>query len=395
MRGLRFLNFTFLVVAACGMLEKSTAPTWSTPKKTPLAAVPASSTKNFRIVRGGAEAGSIRTSQQQALPPFLRLSYVVKVLAFAIGPMAARFILLTPDEPPSKEVLAFAAAWALNNLCVAVPGRYDGIVDASPVTKDTANLFTPQGWAFIIWAPIFIGEFFSMLYFTLDASSSATELAAKAAPWWVAAALAQCGWCATFRPSLGPKLLWVPTLLLGATAGLLGKSHQAILDFATTSTTAAAVNGGGDTSAIGGGTGYPFGGLTLLQQAVVRVPITLHFAWITCATLVNLNKWLALNGNAVSLGVRTAAAFGSVGAALALAAYVAVTTKDPLFPAVVAWALAAVAADGSSRARGVVSKKLLGALKATYTAGAAVAAALSAGTAFYIWAKKVGFYVEF
>ena len=62
--------------------------------------------------------------------------------------------------------MLLAVAWVGNNLAVRVPGRYDGRSlmekEARP-TAETANLFTPSGWAFVIWAPIFLGEWLMML----------------------------------------------------------------------------------------------------------------------------------------------------------------------------------------------------------------------------------------
>ena len=53
------------------------------------------------------------------------------------------------------------------------------------------------------------------------------------------------------------------------------------------------------------------------------------------------------------------ASHSSVAAAVAVATYVSATTGDPIFPAVVAWALVAVAADGSKAARGLVADEVL------------------------------------
>ena len=98
---------------------------------------------------------------------------------------------------------------------------------AEKPTAATANLFTPSGWAFAIWGPIFLGEWLMMLYLT-NVPSAAT-LGAAAAPGWCAATAAQVAWCAAFRPSVcGPSMLWVPAALLAATGVGLGVAHRAI-----------------------------------------------------------------------------------------------------------------------------------------------------------------------
>ena len=73
--------------------------------------------------------------------------------------------------------------------------------------------------------------------------------------------------------------------------------------------------------------------------------MALHFGWISAASLVNLNNWLARA--AAPLRTRELVSLGSVGTAVVAAAYVTYSTRDPIFAAVIAWALAAVAADGS------------------------------------------------
>ena len=45
---------------------------------------------------------------------------------------------------------------------------------------------------------------------------------------------------------------------------------------------------------------YAVGGhveLGFASSLLVRLPITLHFGWISCATLVNFNNWMSNNGS--------------------------------------------------------------------------------------------------
>ena len=130
-------------------------------------------------------------------------------------------------------------------------------MEAEKPTAATANLFTPSGWAFAIWGPIFLGEWLMMLYLTNVPAAAA--LGAAAAPGWCAATAAQVAWCAAFRPSVcGPSTLWVPAALLAATGVGLGVSHRAIRH----------------------------AGHSGAANALVRWPVALHFGWITAASLV-------------------------------------------------------------------------------------------------------------
>eukprot|EP00966_Prymnesium_polylepis_P088604 2050486-Prymnesium_polylepis.1 len=260
--------------------------------------------------------------------------------------------------PESWQMLV-AAAWVGNMVAVMVPGRYDGqrAMASEKPTAATANLFSPAGYAFIIWAPIFLGELLMMLYLTNI--PAAASVGRAAAPGWCAATLSQILWCAAFRPSLcGPSLLWLPSLLLASTGALLGVSHRAIR--AT--------------------------GRTLLDNAFVRVPVALHFGWITAASLVNLNNWLARKGT--SLAAKEVSAHDSVLVAVAAAAYVSATTGDPIFAGVITWALSWVAYDGGRAVRGLVDDRVLDRIQLGAQAGAGTAGALLVASAAGLVAKQ-------
>lgn len=265
---------------------------------------------------------------------------MAKVLAAAVIPYVLR---CTFDAVrgggiafPAVWQSAFASMWALNTIAIAVPGRFDGQVKTtleggSPVVR----FFTPAGWAFAIWGPIFIGEFLAMVYLTAFAVSppmgagqvsglqsmlATSKLGSSVAPLWCSAIAAQVAWCATFRPQIGVANLWISTLCLAATAVLLGVAHRGLCGLAVS------------------------GALGFVSNVLVRVPITLHFAWITCATLVNMNKWLSLNGS--SRRLKLVAAYLSVLVAVIATAYVSSTTGDPIFAFVAFWSLSAVFVEG-------------------------------------------------
>ncbi len=287
-------------------------------------------------------------------------SYRAKIVTVALLPALARAALASAGRgvAPAPWQLALAASWAANMIAVAVPGRYDGQAKggksgAKPpkLTALSANLFTPAGWAFAIWAPIFAGEALMMLLITSASAPVAPQLYAlgrAVAPGWCAGIAAQVAWCWAFRPAVcGPTRLWAPAGLLGLGALGLGAAHSALRALAL------------PPPAIG--------------DALVRWPIVLHFGWLTAASLVNANNWLARRGTEVRVKAGVAAA--SVAAAVLAAALVVATTGDALYAFVVCWALAAVAADGGREARGVVDDKVLDRTRAIATGGAAVTAA--------------------
>jgi hypothetical protein len=304
----------------------------------------------------------LRVLALSVVPTLLRLSYALLTRPSIVVPADAPesllqslgFLAASTAPPPVASPLPYptawqaflALAWAANNIAVAIPGRYDGrsAMAAERLTAATANLFTPSGWAFIIWAPIFFGEMLMMLYLT----SVKTTLGAAVAPGWCGAALCQSAWCLSFRPSVcGYSLLWVPSILLAATGVFLGVAHDAIRK----------------------------AGYGRLGNVLVRWPVTLHYGWITAATLVNTNNWISRTSG--SLRVKEATAHASVLAAVCVAACVSKVTADPIFSGVIAWALAAVAVDGSRAARGLVDDRILDRVRWSARIGGTLAAALS------------------
>jgi len=346
---------------------------WPTARREPALLMPS----RLHSLRGGATATPAQSKKAQPKDPALTLKLASYVIAWAVVPTLLRLayaastlpapapepaltmlqrigwaaaptaLQATPLPFPQRWQVELAAAWVANNLAVRVPGRYDGqtAMAAEKPTAATANLFTPSGWAFIIWAPIFMGEFLMMLYLTNVPAPSA--VGAAIARGWVSAAVAQSAWCAAFRPSVcGPAALWLPALLLATTGGCLGVAHRALR----------ATRHGP------------------LANALVRWPIVLHFGWICAAALVNLNNWLARIG--APLALKEATAYASVVAAVGVATYVTVTTRDPVFAAVIAWALAAVVSDGAKNARGLVDDAVLDRVRLAARLGCAAAVLL-------------------
>lgn len=90
------------------------------------------------------------------------------------------------------------------------------------------------------------------------------------------------------------------------------------------------------------------------QYITYFLPIALHFGWVTAASLVNLNGAVSMNVNASEKLVAYTGHL-SVLVASALGASVSLKLGDPVFGAVIAWALAAVA--DSMKQRITTSKK--------------------------------------
>jgi hypothetical protein len=253
-------------------------------------------------------------------------------------------------------------AFAVNVVSVSVPGRVDGemaetakkagmaakraakMATKQENTTDTntthettpeagiprahwsRGLFSPAGWAFAIWGPIFVGEsaFASMAAVPGVAVSNpvASAMLAHAAPWFACACLLQSLWCVSFRPwAKRPRHFWLPAFLLSAEAVALRGAHNALLFAAASSPP-----------------------LSIGTYLCCHLPVAMHFGWITCASLVSLNSWVAVARWAP--GAKLTLAFASTLFATTAAAFVSVTTGDPVVSFVVAWALAAVAVDG-------------------------------------------------
>jgi hypothetical protein len=253
---------------------------------------------------------------------------------------------LTSKKVKAAVILAFA----VNCWTVQIPGRLDGQVaeamtngtmPAEPGSEASARLLpatgvsyiTPAGWAFTIWAPIFLGE---MLFCVIMPGVQLTramgpvgETVEAFLPYWVSANLYQSMWCYAFRPFfhtkpakkvLGP---FVSAIFLGMTAWSLGKVNMVLAKKSSS--------------------------LSTVQQ-LMFVPMTMHFGWTTAATLVNVNGAIAnyaVPGNANLYRV----ACVSIIVALTISVVIGLRRCNKTYPFVIAWALFAVADGMSARIR--------------------------------------------
>ena len=192
--------------------------------------------------------------------------------------------------------LASAAAFAANVVFVSLPGRFDGDEEALQDGRfpwDT--LFAPAGYAFSIWAIVFIGEAVGVVYNlrmnnereqSKNSKASSANIKVEqgtsgeivppsvgaAAPAWCAANLAQCLWCLAFRP-WALERLWLSSAMLATTAVCLCASQVRL--------------GGGLFTICTRPDDTP-----VRTASIVTVPRSLHLGWVTAATLVNINAWV-------------------------------------------------------------------------------------------------------
>jgi hypothetical protein len=251
-----------------------------------------------------------------------------------------------------------ALGFGINCATVSVDGRLDGAQDASmrqgnlypdanktTKGKGSLNLYlrardrslvTPSGWAFTIWGPIYLGETIFCLSQSINTTGLTAILPHVTAP-FVAANLFQSLWCASFRPESfnGTWTTFLSPAMLAGTAFSL--SHVNVI---------AASNW-------------------------LLVPLSMHFGWVTAATLVNLNSSLAASHDSETLAI----ASGHASAVLATAFGVGITLahSTPAYGLTIAWALSACATgvtQSDTNAARIVQKYLC-------FAGAAMCAATS------------------
>jgi len=229
-------------------------------------------------------------------------------------------------------------SYGLNVYSVSQPGRIDGeqarnMTEAKEKGENEMAVFSPDqgrtlvapsGWAFIIWAPIYLGELalVAAQFFVPEASAMASILKKISIPFSFAN-IFQSLWCASFRPKYKGTSAYISTAMLGSIAYSLSKAH--------------AVYTGNS------------GSYTVGAYSLFLLPLSLHFGWTTAATLVNWNGSVAKQGESIATP-RVMAALGHSSAVLAtvLGVYTTVTRNAPVYGGVIAWALSAVA-DGMKR----------------------------------------------
>ena len=222
-------------------------------------------------------------------------------------------------------VVAVLTAIAINGISNVYPpaGKNTGEVSNTILG---GVIITPAGYAFAIWGLIYIGLIAYSVYQALPAQRH--QLAFQRASWGViGACVLQIIWIYVFLTFH----FWPSVLLI---LGIL-----ACLAYAYVNTRSVPSN--------------------WKNRWLFQAPISVYFGWITVATVVNVAGALYVTGvPAQSLAEFSSSVDASAGGlfatdvmmaiAAAIAAVVAWKYRDASFPAVVAWALVAIAVRNST-----------------------------------------------
>mmetsp|Transcript_28054 Transcript_28054/g.38785 ORF Transcript_28054/g.38785 Transcript_28054/m.38785 type:complete len:355 (-) Transcript_28054:284-1348(-) len=306
---------------------------------------------------------------------------------FAVGTLVNKslYTVLPFLPPPSPALLGFrgvlqtigagplwqvghAASFALNFWAVSKGGRIDSRYQKTggvPQEDEYRGLVTPAGWAFAIWGVIYMGEMAMTGYMVSPAAAVAPSPSGwlgRLAPHLMAAHACQAVWCAAFRDWARPAhLFWLSATSLSSIALCLNNVHMVLASVRN---------------------------MTTAQYCMVHLPATIHFGWVTAASLVNWNSYLALlrKDGYISVTTQIFLANLSVQIAILIGMGVSWYRSDPVYGLTLAWALAAVCSDGGKRAHKSIPPESAGALAKMSGLGSM----LCAGTSFMIMTGLVG-----
>lgn len=289
------------------------------------------------------------------------------------------------------------ATFAFNYWAARQPGRIDGIRSSNnsstqPQPTDSSNkdddadddessillqqalslrrggtLLTPAGWAFAIWAPIFVGELASTIraLVLVDAAASeaspiVVDILQRASAGFIVAQIFQTLWAASFRPKYIPRTrsslaetttkskfkrrfrqwtTYISCFHLTGIAVALSRAHAA---YSPDRWSRKYNNSRPTTSSPSNGN------ISQTDYILHLLPMTLHFGWTTAAALVNWNGSLAMDATSSAQQVATAGIASTV-LATVVGIAVTVTRQAPVYGAVLAWALAACASAMEQR----------------------------------------------
>lgn len=275
--------------------------------------------------------------------------------------------------------VANAVLFALNLYAVQQPGRLDGklqqdIAKAKKSGKEPLffdnrgrSLVFPSGWAFAVWGVIFLGELvFCSSSLLVQDSSAVAAVIKKVSSGFMMGQIFQVLWTASFRPKYEGKLGYISAAMLSGIAWSLSRAHAGFVMDRTS---------------------YGLG-----QYLLYFFPMSLHFGWTMCASIVNLNGNIAEPHN-VSAAVVAGAGHLSVLAATGLGVSLTLLRRAPMVGAVISWALAACCTSMKNRLekaqnvkdqsqvglRGAHLQKWLCGIGSILSASAAIAVALGVG----------------
>lgn len=186
-----------------------------------------------------------------------------------------------------------------------------GARENSQVSALYPSLLTPVGWAFAIWAVIFIVQGVWAIAQQLDAYKDLPEVIVVGYNYLYVAVL-QCLWTIAF----GHELIWLATIII---IGILYFLYRIVLD-------------------LQGCTG---------GYMLWRFPFSLHLGWILAATAVSVNVFLVAEG--FGAGVQFITALVSLSILLLIGiGFLLEAVTDATLPLVLIWALAGVAVQLSA-----------------------------------------------
>jgi hypothetical protein len=205
------------------------------------------------------------------------------------------------------------AAFGANTLVTYALGSTDklgkmiGAKSNKQMSDRYPTLVTPKGYAFAIWAPIFLleGAFSYWQLYRTDSNLIA------ASPYWCAGCMLQAAWTIAFAFDN----VTISAVLLGGIATAVGTAFSSIQALDTR---------------------------TSADYALSALPFALHTGWLVAATLVNVN--LAAVANKASPETQMTLAWGSEISAAVISTSLSVYFYEPTFIFVGAWALKAISA---------------------------------------------------
>lgn len=203
-----------------------------------------------------------------------------------------------------------------------------------PFVPRVRTLLPPDGWSFLIWAPIFVGE--SLMVGTqvaLAENSPLVPIVRQVTGPYLFAKVFQILWNTSFSPEYQQGIYkYIAALNLSGLALSLSFCHEAYTDKTVRDK------------------------YNTLDFLLNFFPLSLHFAWTTATSLVNWNASYALDPNVTTKNI---ALLGHASVAAVTAAGIGVTLKrsSPLYGTVIAWALSAIASGLTKKIEGAEKVK--------------------------------------
>ncbi|PSB16915.1 tryptophan-rich sensory protein [Phormidesmis priestleyi ULC007] len=179
-------------------------------------------------------------------------------------------------------------------------------------------LVTPANYAFAIWGVIYLGLIAFGIYQVAPAQRNNPRLQEVRSP-IIAASLLQILWVFAFQG----RLFWLSVVVM---IGILLSLVSAFLQLRTEDDR-----------------------LSRTEKWLIQIPISVYFGWITVATVVNVASALynsGWNGGGISPAIWTVV-LSAISAAIAAA--ITIRYRDVAFPAVIIWALVAIAIRQASQ----------------------------------------------